>query len=253
MSPAHPDNVKMISAARIAGREARGCPFIACVIKGVAPMIPDRTGRPDSGVCGASGGCTKRRNPSCHGPPGADERNVMRLNRLLLALCAIANVATADELADSASLDPTFGNAGKVMLGATAGYASPVAYDVAAQADGKLIVVGYETVSEDGDEAWRITRLDAQGNIDASFGTGGTVHYNAGVTGTRAQAVAIRPDGRIVVGGNYLQGAADSVIEVAQFTPSGVPDSNFAGGQGYLLIYPAAGDSNTLSRLLIES
>ncbi|MBS0488250.1 MAG: hypothetical protein JSS13_12970 [Proteobacteria bacterium] len=157
-----------------------------------------------------------------------------------LAFCAAARAADGD-------LDATFGSAGKVQLGPNTGYAGPVANDVAVQADGKIVVVGYETNATDGLESWRIARLNANGTVDTSFASNGMLDWNAGTTGTRAHAVAVRPDGRIVVGGNF-----QNEIEVAQFTPNGSPDPTFASGEGYILLTPPAGDSNALSRLIIE-
>lgn len=155
--------------------------------------------------------------------------------------CAVANAADGD-------LDATFGLVGKVQLGPNTGYTGPVANDVAVQPDGKIVVVGYETNAADGLESWRIARLNANGSVDTSFGANGMLDWNAGTTGTRAHAVEIRPDGRIVVGGNF-----QNEIEVAQFTPNGTPDPAFGGGQGYVLLTPPAGDSNYLSRLVLDT
>ncbi|HMM56283.1 MAG: hypothetical protein DYH18_02055 [Xanthomonadales bacterium PRO7] len=158
-----------------------------------------------------------------------------------LAFCAAARAADGD-------LDATFGSAGKVQLGPNTGFSGPVANDVAVQPDGKIVVVGYETNATDGLESWRIARLNANGTVDTSFASNGMLDWNAGTTGTRAHAVAVRPDGRIVVGGNF-----QSEIEVAQFTPNGSPDPTFAGGEGYILLTPPAGDSNYLSRLVLDT
>ncbi|MGA9333041.1 MAG: delta-60 repeat domain-containing protein [Rudaea sp.] len=156
-------------------------------------------------------------------------------------------VAVAGYAADG-DLDAAFGTAGKVQLGPNTGFSGPVANDVAIQPDGKIVVVGYETGTSGGFESWRIARLNADGSVDTSFGSNGMLDWNGGSAGTRAHAVAVRPDGRIVVGGNF-----QNEIEVSQFTPNGSPDPNFAGGQGYILLTPPAGDSNYLSRLVIDT
>ncbi|MHB8474634.1 MAG: delta-60 repeat domain-containing protein [Gammaproteobacteria bacterium] len=164
-----------------------------------------------------------------------------------LALALAGAHAWAGSPVDSGALDATFGSNGKVILGPNPGETNPVANDVAIQSDGKIMVVGYETNATDGLESWRIARLDANGSVDTGFASNGILDWNAGTTGTRAYAVAMRPDGRIVVGGNF-----QNEIEVSQFTPNGSPDPSFAGGQGYVLLTPPAGDSNYLSRLIIE-
>lgn len=169
----------------------------------------------------------------------------LRFHRVFFAagliVCAAARAADGDP-------DTAFGTAGKVQLGPNTGYAGPVANDVAVQSDGKIVVVGYETNATDGLESWRIARLNANGTVDTGFASNGMLDWNAGTTGTRAHSVAVRPDGRIVVGGNF-----QSEIEVAQFTPNGSPDPAFAGGEGYVLLTPPAGDSNSMSRLVLDA
>ncbi|HET9188937.1 MAG TPA: hypothetical protein VFN69_00005, partial [Rudaea sp.] len=168
-----------------------------------------------------------------------------RLYRVCLAAALVAcNTAQAAD----GDLDAVFGSAGKVQLGPNTGFSGPVANDVAVQPDGKIVVVGYEINAASGLESWRIARLNANGTVDTSFASNGMLDWNAGTTGTRAHAVAVRPDGRIVVGGNF-----QNEIEVAQFTPNGSPDPTFAGGEGYILLTPPAGDSTSLSRLILES
>lgn len=178
------------------------------------------------------------------------------LQRILVCLAPV--LACAHNWAgslDSGALDATFGAAGKVQLVPSSGYVSPVANDVAVQTDGKVVVVGYEVNGIDGNEEWRITRLNAGGGADTTFGAdhSGTVHYNSGSVGTRAQSVALRADGRIVVGGNYAPAASESWGIVMQLTTTGALDPTFAAGSGYLIATPQAGDNIYVSRLLIQS
>jgi len=164
--------------------------------------------------------------------------------------CLAALVLASTPVHADGDLDSTFGAGGKSQLGPDTGFTGPVADDVAIQADGKIMVVGYETGAKDAAESWRIARLNADGSLDTSFASLGRLDWNAGTTGTRAHAVAVRPDGRIVVGGNF-----ENVIEVSQFTAdgTGTPDPTFGGGQGYILLTPPTGDFNYLSRLVVDS
>src|SRR5512146_21913 len=162
--------------------------------------------------------------------------------------CVAALMLAGAQLhAADGDLDATFGSSGKVQLGPDTGFTGPVANDMAVQPDGKIMVVGYETAA-DALESWRIARLNTNGSVDTSFASNGMLDWNSGITDTRAHAVAVRPDGRIIVGGNFA-----NVIEVAQFTANGSPDPAFAGGQGYVLLTPPQGDSNYLSRLVIDT
>lgn len=78
------------------------------------------------------------------------------------------------------------------------------ASDVALQANGRVVVVG--TVFHSFDPDYAVARFDQDGTIDESFGVGGKVttdFADPGVgVGDHASAVAIQPDGRIVVSGS---------------------------------------------------
>ena len=119
-----------------------------------------------------------------------------RLYRVCLAAALVAcNTAQAAD----GDLDAVFRSAGKVQLGPNTGFSGPVANDVAVQPDGKIVVVGYEINATSGLESWRIARLNANGTVDTSFASNGMLDWNAGTTGTRAHAVAVRPDGRFIL------------------------------------------------------
>jgi uncharacterized delta-60 repeat protein len=74
-----------------------------------------------------------------------------------------------------------------------------VARDVGIQADGRLVTVG--SADRNGSALFALARYNADGTIDASFGTGGklTTDFSSGVD--RARDVAIQADGRIVAAG----------------------------------------------------
>ena len=94
--------------------------------------------------------------------------------------------------------DLTFGTNGLLVLDIPAGSSGTSAAGVAIQTDGRIVVAG----GEGGD--WLIVRLLANGALDTTFGNptfAGIVRKNLGGTET-ARAVAIAPDGRIVVAGS---------------------------------------------------
>ena len=67
----------------------------------------------------------------------------------------------------------------------------------------------------------------AAGAVDAGFGSGGAASVPFG-PGARAAAIALAPDGRIVVAGDR-RGAGGEGALTARFTPAGVLDPTFAG------------------------
>jgi len=110
---------------------------------------------------------------------------------------SVDGIAMVRYLADG-TLDPAFGIGGTVTIDPGDGSLSG-ATDVALQADGRIIVVAG---TSDWDSPWSIAqRFNADGSIDASFGSGGTVELWAGELGSDATGVALQPDGRIVLAG----------------------------------------------------
>jgi uncharacterized delta-60 repeat protein len=104
---------------------------------------------------------------------------------------------------------------------------------VAIQKDGKIVVVGYfgpEGYHGDGGSWVAAVRLTPAGKLDPSFGTRGKVLSNTDFTvggDLQAAAVAIQPDGRIVVAA-MTQTYEDFVL--MRYTRFGNLDRTFASG-----------------------
>ena len=118
------------------------------------------------------------------------------------------------------ALDTTFGVGGKTNTNIASGASH--AEMMAIQADDKMIVVG------NADYGWsergiRMARYLTDGSLDSSFGNGGLVALENVVE--NCAAVAIQPDGRIVVAGSV-----DGDISVARFLADGQLDSTFGTG-----------------------
>lgn len=138
------------------------------------------------------------------------------------------------------SLDSQFGSNGIVKIDVSSGEDQATA--VAQQADGKLVVAGYAAANLNNDFDFAIVRLNADGTLDTSFGTGGKVTANFGYDdpagshyprgSDRAASLLLTADGKITVGG-LSNGIAFSSI-VARWLPDGSPDLAFgtAGSVG---------------------
>jgi uncharacterized delta-60 repeat protein len=102
-------------------------------------------------------------------------------------------------------LNPSFGANGVVTTQFGANTAVK-AYGLAEQVDGKLIVVGSALVRQKHGpslEPFAIARYNPSGSLDGRFGRDGRVLTNFPFPGqASANAVAIQPDGRIVVAGS---------------------------------------------------
>jgi len=111
---------------------------------------------------------------------------------------------TVTRLKPDGSLDATFGSGGTATV-AFGSLANPLG-GAARQPDGKIVIAGY---TQDGEDV-AVARLDANGALDATFGAGGkaTVEFGAATFGN---AVALAPNGRIVVAGQKT-GADDFAV-----------------------------------------
>ena len=119
-------------------------------------------------------------------------------------------------------LDVTFGTGGKVIT--DFGY-NDAASAVGLQPDGRIVVAG-GTVSS-GNVTFALARYGANGSLDPTFGTGGKVTTDFG-HGEVAFALALQPDGKIVVAGGSFVGVGDFAL--ARYSPDGNLDPTFGTG-----------------------
>jgi len=107
------------------------------------------------------------------------------------------------------SLDSGFGNGGVTIIAG----AFEVLSAIALQPDGKIVVTGSPGIPID------VIRFNSNGQLDATFGTGGTASFEA--LGVSASGVVVQPDGKIVVGNGQL---------LIRFLSNGQLDSGFGSG-----------------------
>jgi uncharacterized delta-60 repeat protein len=103
------------------------------------------------------------------------------------------------------------------------GGGTEAAYGVAIQPDGKVVAAGYSSVNNDGDPL--VARLTSTGQPDTDFGNAGKTR----ITGTDdyAEAMALQPDGKIVLAGHTQNGQTNYDATVYRLRPSGAPDNAF--------------------------
>jgi len=134
----------------------------------------------------------------------------------------------ARRLFAAGDLDPSFDGDGYTST--TVPGAQLSARDVAVQADGKTVVAGYVGAAD----GFAVTRYNLNGTPDTTFGPdhNGTVLLRGG--SSSASAVAIQPDGKIVVMGSWDL----SDTRVVRLNPDGGPDRTFGGGDGSITFDP---------------
>jgi uncharacterized delta-60 repeat protein len=95
-------------------------------------------------------------------------------------------------------------------------------YDIALQADGKILIAGDFTVS--GGPS-RFARLNADGSLDSGF--------NPPVPNNSVFRVLVQPDGKSIICGNFTQTAMLQRVGIARHNADGTPDLTFqANGNG---------------------
>ena len=113
---------------------------------------------------------------------------------------------------DTGALDPAFGLRGVVTLPVTGGLGVGDWWDpsVAIQANGKIVVAGTKAPADYPNTDFLLTRVNGDGSLDTTFGTGGVVTTDVGPTFSVTNsddvpnAVAIQADGKIVAAGRHF-------------------------------------------------
>ena len=158
----------------------------------------------------------------------------MRAVRGLLAATVLGVAAPAltgpASYAAPTDLDPTFGSGGRVAI---PGDRSARGYDLARLPDGGYVAVGYvEGSNQDGFAA----KVSSSGEVDSSFGFR---HLDNAGASDFAAAVAVQPDGKIIVVGNTSTNFDGAVWRLL---PTGDPDPSFGGGDGFINVDSAGNE-----------
>jgi uncharacterized delta-60 repeat protein len=111
------------------------------------------------------------------------------------------------------------------------GSAKSAAFAVAIQRDGKIVVGGECQVLSGNDLNFCLARYLTNGQLDTSFGTGGTVVYSITLQQDTLRSLAIQTDGKIVAAGGCGD-LGNAQFCIARFLSTGAIDLTF-GTQGY--------------------
>jgi uncharacterized delta-60 repeat protein len=143
------------------------------------------------------------------------------LQHLLLFNIALLLFTSSYALAKAGQLDTTFANGG--LFEAPSSKSTENA--MALQRDGKIVVAGIGVSGNDFADV--LLRLNPDGTLDKSFGTGGVVDVSPGGTVEIRGffAAAIQSDGKIIAAADALNG-----VQVVRVEANGSLDSSFGNG-----------------------
>jgi uncharacterized delta-60 repeat protein len=145
--------------------------------------------------------------------------------------------------AKSGDLDPTFGSSGTVI---TALPGSNSAQKMAIQTDGKIVVQGYSSDTDNNSSF--LARYNPDGTVDSSFGTSGktNIPWVAPLFERFSNGLRILPDGKILISGTVTNFAFDT-FAVFRFNADGSRDTSFGMNGVASASVGSAGVGETLS------
>jgi uncharacterized delta-60 repeat protein len=130
------------------------------------------------------------------------------------------------------SLDASFDGDGKQAIDLTTGFREDLldeAQGVAVQADGKIVLGGTtQHGPPDFGRGFALARLNVNGSLDASFGSGGTVLSALPSVDSQAWGLALGSDGKLVLGGGVWDaGFSFTRFALTRFDSDGSLDPSF--------------------------
>jgi uncharacterized delta-60 repeat protein len=120
------------------------------------------------------------------------------------------------------SLDTSFSGDGKLTTDVT--HRSDIAYGLAVQPDGKIVVGGSA-----GDDRIALVRYTSEGSLDTSFSGNGKLTTDLTRYGDFAWSIALQPDGKIVAAGDAGVGGPNGRMAVVRYGSDGSLDTTFGG------------------------
>ena len=197
-------------------------PLLALIVLGL--FFAPSAGAQAQGSLDTSFGTGGKQTTDFGGGPDIGQGSVVQPDgKIVVVGHASGDFALARYNADG-SLDTSFGDGGKQTTDIAGGYDQGRA--LAVQPDGKIVVAGY-TDAGGGDFA--LARYNADGSLDTSFGDGGKQTTDFGDLDNQGNALALQPDGKIVVAGS-TSGEGGYDFALARYNADGSLDTTFGDG-----------------------
>jgi uncharacterized delta-60 repeat protein len=124
------------------------------------------------------------------------------------------------------TLDTSFGSGGKTTVDFN--LRDDVATGVAIQRDGKIVVAGVTVLPSGTSTDFGVIRLNRNGNLDLNWGVSGKVRIDFYGMVNEGHAVALQPNGKVVVVG-LSQNGSEEDFTIARLTGGGSAPNDFNG------------------------
>ena len=132
------------------------------------------------------------------------------------------------KISPQGNFDTSFGTNGKVVHDLfnydPISNITELLHTVQELSNGQLIVAGSEVNQF-------LLKINADGTLDTSFGTNGMVNHSFS---SKASAMTLQPDGKIIIGGNKGVGNGNIGYTVTRFDSNGSLDTSFNNGTGFV-------------------
>lgn len=155
--------------------------------------------------------------------------DVLDDGKILTGGTSLLQIAAARFKPDG-TLDSTFGNDGFIAM--YVGGLNSI-FDMAVQADGKILLAGWTKESEESSFNMLMTRLNTDGTLDESFAQNGSI---VNPSGAQFNCLALQNDGKILAGGQlWPEGHGDEdMFSISRYNTDGGLDESF-GTNGTVL------------------
>lgn len=170
------------------------------------------------------------------------------IHTLLITILILA----AAVVTHAQTLDPTFGTGGTVRTDFAGNIDQAAA--IAIQPNGQIIAAGSSFSNSRTVEDFIVARYNANGSLDKRFGKNGKITTDFFRNVDSISAIAIQPDGRIVVAGFAQlggQGGTPRVFALARYRNDGTPDTSFGNG-GALTTSFGGGNFAAVSAVMLQ-
>ena len=158
-----------------------------------------------------------------------------------VALLALLTCAARLAAQAGGTLDPAFGHGGQLQIDFND--STDIAYAVALQPDGKLVLAGTTYTNNDySKEDFAVSRHNPDGTPDPTFGNNGRVTTDFPGLAAVASSVVIQPDGKLLVAGGAFPNftfLGDFVL--VRYTATGALDPSFGNGGIVVTSFPGQG------------